>query len=660
MTPASPNPQAGGEGESARNIKQDRDDDFHLFARDADDFDFSAEYSYDDPAPFLAAHQDDTPTPPPEDELDPEWYLHVSPPDDELGWEPPENADELYASTLAYEPSDDPDELYDGTIDDAFAASEPVCEPQDAAGDQRMEPRPAIDDQPASKVATLVAEDEQPVREAPELAIIELSRLSWLENLPDMEQAMVLRCLAENEDGDARLFAQLFQGRCIYDHTEGAWYLWQGHYWAKDRHELAPLLVCECVARVYQEVNLRLGTDTRQEVQNMVKQLTRRVWDLKSLGRARRVLELARSRLPIRAEQWDTYPWLLGTAEGVIELRTGNLRPGRPTDFLRTIIPTKWRGLDEPAPRFELFLSEVFAGRPEQARTELIAFLQRALGYGITGNVREHIFLLFYGEEGRNGKDTLMSILKHVLGDTVGAVSHDVLISNGRNPSPGAATSHLCRLQGKRIAWANETSQGARFDVGQVKNLTGGSAITARELYGSEFSFEPSHLLVLLTNHKPHADASDAAFWERLCPVIFNQRFVDQPAQPNERKRDTTLHAALGAEASGILAWLVRGCLNWQKLSLDIPTEVRQARLDYLEEEDTLGDFIRECCVLDPKASISASQLYAAYKTWATDSGYRMPSSKVFGMQMKKRAKWSRKIRSVCYIGIRLEELKDT
>src|SRR5260370_11729603 len=143
--------------------------------------------------------------------------------------------------------------------------------------------------------------------------------------------------------------------------------------------------------------------------------------------RAQAVLTYAQAYLSITSRQWDTNPWLLGTREGVLDLHTGELRDGRPEEYIRTIIPTAWRGLSEPAPRFEQFLREIFADRAEAEREELIAFLQRALGYGISGEVIEHIFLVLYGEEGRNGKDTLMSVLQAVLGATVGAGSHDAL-----------------------------------------------------------------------------------------------------------------------------------------------------------------------------------------------------------------------------------------
>src|SRR5262249_27262292 len=144
-------------------------------------------------------------------------------------------------------------------------------------------------------------------------------------------------------------------------------------------------------------------------------------------------------------------------------------------------------------------------------RETLIAFLQRLLGYGITGATTEHIFPILYGEEGRNGKDTLLSTLESVLGPLVGAVSNDVFIASDRLRSGGAATPHLCDLQGKRLVWGSETKQGDKLNIAQIKLLTGGGAISTRQLHGKQYTFTPTHKLLLMTNYKPHADARDKA-----------------------------------------------------------------------------------------------------------------------------------------------------
>jgi putative DNA primase/helicase len=497
--------------------------------------------------------------------------------------------------------------------------------------------------------------------------------------VPETEIEFVLECLRDGEEGDARLYAHLFGGQCIYDHTEKQWYEWQRHYWKADETKHALLMASNHLAGQYMQASAQLSEEAAQAEQRLDPDLLKRSRDqedprikhyewlkattgslierakaLKTLRRAQAVLTYAQAYLSITSREWDTNPWLLGTREGVLDLKTGELRDGKPEEYIRTIIPTTWRGLLEPAPRFEQFLREIFADRSDAERDELIGFLQRALGYGITGHVGEHIFLMLYGEEGRNGKDTLMTRLQRVLGSAVGAVSNDVIIATGKFLTPGSATPHLCALQGRRIVWASETSKGARFDVGQVKFLTGGGDIPARQLYGRDYSFAPSHLLLLLTNNKPHADAQDSAFWDRLCPIIFTIRFVDHPAAPNERQKDRALGEALDTETSGILAWLVRGCLAWQREGLGIPASVLQARREYRGEEDTLGHFLSECCIQHAQFSIKAIRLYERYKEWTLDNGLKALNGNAFGQDMKKRFEQRRRNDGLVYSGIAL------
>jgi putative DNA primase/helicase len=458
--------------------------------------------------------------------------------------------------------------------------------------------------------------------------------------LPETELAFVLDCLSREEEGDAHLYAHLFRDKCLYDHTEGAWYEWRSHYWERDECKHALLLASGPLAAVYLEASATLSEQAAQEARRIdphlhdeetdqlrdrysrlkaqTAALIERARALRRLHRAQAVLTYAQALLTITADQWDANPWLLGTRQGTLDLRTGTLHPGQPQEYLRTVIPTPWHDLEEGAPRFERFLQEIFADRSTAEREDLLAFLQRALG------------------------------------PTVGAVSNDVIIASGKFATPGAAKPHLCALQGKRIAWASETDRGARFDVGQVKFLTGGGAIPARQLYGRDYTFEPSHLLILLTNHKPHADARDAAFWDRLCPILFTLRFVDQPTLPNERQRDTRLARALEAEVSGILAWLVRGCLAWQRDGLQVPASVLQARHEYRGEEDTLGQFLEECCLQSEGASVKAGQVYEHYKIWAQHNTLKPMTGLAFGLEMKKRFQCKRDKRGMCYVGLAL------
>ncbi len=350
-----------------------------------------------------------------------------------------------------------------------------------------------------------------------------------------------------------------------------------------------------------------------------------------------------------RPGQREGHPWLLGTRQGVLDLRTATLRPGQPDEHFPPAIPTVWKGLDEPAPRFEQFLRDILADRAEAEREELVAFLQRVLGYGITGNVNERIFLMLYGAQENNGAPMLMHVLAHVLGKTVGMLPADFLTSSGH-----AVPS--C-LQGKRIVWTTERNGAACLPAEQLKRLTDGEALPVRQLYSREHHFTPTHLLVVLTTLSPAGRQMESLGHERLCLLPLNLHFVAHPARANERQADPALKAALEAEASGILAWLVRGTLEWIRLGLAIPASVRQLA-QQPDAPNSIQDFIDQCCIREAAARVAAHQLYQHYRQWATQQQTTPLSNKQFGRALKQLGDITslRGRRGAVYAGIRLTQ----
>jgi putative DNA primase/helicase len=482
----------------------------------------------------------------------------------------------------------------------------------------------------------------------------------------EVDTDQVLRYLGMNEYGDALFFAAVFSGQVCYDHTDGTWYLWNGHHWKPDLTGKVRQLVAGVLGSLYLRAAAALNTthaelglkiqaaqsqaratdagelaswqERYKVIAEQMDALQKRVSALRSAKRNANVLRFVESEMGVTSEVWDRDPWLLPVPNGVLDLHTGTCRDGEPGDYIRTVAPTEWTGLETSSPRIEQFLHEVFEDKPDA--DELIAFVHRLLGYCITGLTTVHVFPIFYGPEGRNGKDTLLSVLKAVLGPLVGAVSNDVFIAQDKLHTGGAATPHLSALQGKRLAWGSETRQGDRLNVAQIKQLTGGGEISTRPPYAKDFyTFTPTHKLLLITNYKPHAEARDKAFWSRACLIEFTLRFVDDPKEPNERKNDPHLKETLQQEASGILAWLVRGCLAWQQQGLDMPASVQLATDRYREEEDRLLLFIQECCLVKPEAYVRAHALFTAYRIWHEDNqfGGRSMNGKLFGDEMGKR-----------------------
>jgi putative DNA primase/helicase len=265
----------------------------------------------------------------------------------------------------------------------------------------------------------------------------------------------------------------------------------------------------------------------------------------------------------------------------------------------------------------------------------------------------EHIFPIFHGA-GRNGKGTLLEVMAHVLGPYAGPTEAELILKQKMTRQSGGPTSDIIYLRGRRLIWISETDEGRRLNAGKVKWLSGGDTLTGRGNYDKrQISFRPSHKLILLTNHRPHADASDYALFQRLHLIPFNLSFVDEPQKKNERKSDKNLLEKLKAEASGILAWLVRGCLAWQKEGLNPPEAVRTATKTYQEEEDLIGQFISEKCTLGPCLQVQAGTLYAAYQEWSAENGLKPIFSVKFGREMRNRFD-SYKDRNTFYTGVDL------
>lgn len=462
-----------------------------------------------------------------------------------------------------------------------------------------------------------------------------------------MSLEAVLSAHHEAEIGDAKLFSAMYGKRLVFDRSDKTWNTWDGHHWAEDRKGMVVNLVADKVAAQY----LHAAAYKRQAGgdDELVNDLIRHGKALRFKNRINNVLALATSNpmFALVGDEWDRDPWVLPVANGVVDLRTGELRPGDPDDYIRTFAPTAWGGLETPAPRWRQFLQEVFDGDEE-----LIAFVQRLYGYGVTGLSVEHVFPVLHGQ-GRNGKDTLIETISYALGPLASTVSKDALLENFRGGG-GSATPHLFALRGLRVAWVSETNEGARLDAGQVKSLTGGGTIVARQLYGKEVRFAPSHLLTLITNHRPHVPADDYALWQRLLLIPFELSFVDDPVAAHERKKDPALKDRLRDEASGILTWLVQGCLEWQRGGLRPPERVKAATQAYQDDEDVIGQFISECCVVQSVFSVRAGDLYAAYVEWCALAGIKELGGMKFGNRVAKRFARVDKTSGRIYVGVGL------
>jgi putative DNA primase/helicase len=324
-------------------------------------------------------------------------------------------------------------------------------------------------------------------------------------------------------------------------------------------------------------------------------------------------------RIAVSSEELDGDSYLFNCASGTIDLRTGAIRPHNQGDRLTKISPVEYRESAE-CPTWLRFLGEILPDK------ELRTFLKRWFGWCLTGIVNEEILPIFYGT-GANGKSTLVNMLLEILGDYGQQAPQDLLIAKRREHP-----TELADLFGRRLVASAESEEGVRLNESLVKQLTGRERVRARFIKQDFFEFDPTHKLVLLTNHKPTIRGSDKGIWRRLKVVPFE---VTIP----ENKQDRHLTEKLRSELPGILRWGVEGCLEWQREGLPEAASIRAASDQYREEQDVLGAFFEECCIMVEEESVYVkwSTLFETYQEWCKRSGESVMKKRVFSDRLKER-----------------------
>ena len=473
-------------------------------------------------------------------------------------------------------------------------------------------------------------------------------------------------CLFANELGDSTLYATLFRDKYLFCKNTQEWFEWNCHNWKRDimNRALASVeRVTEHYLGEYKTLAGRISdmimADDKVGAGELKKQqanLLKRASQLRADKRRTACLKFAHTidqPIAIKGEEFDDKPMLFPCSTGVIDLETGKLKPGRPGDYLSMSSPVDFLGIDEPAPLWEQSLLEIFNGNEE-----LIAYIHRLFGYSMTGWVNEKVFPVLYGKTGWNGRSLIVETISHVMGDLAGSIPSEMLLSMKYAKSSAGPSPDIMSLKGIRMAFASEIDEGQRFSAAKIKWLTGKDELVGRNPHDKyPTRFYPSHKLFLMTNSQPQAPPNDKAFWERLHLIPFTISFVNRdPQEAHERRAIIDLDRQLRKEAPGILAWLIRGCLLWQKHGLNPPLLVTEATEQYRRNEDLLADFIDECCLREPGAKEKAAVLYSRFVEWYHDNvGQKEPTGTWFGKQLvQKYTKWKSE-GCVMYQGVALK-----
>ena len=486
-------------------------------------------------------------------------------------------------------------------------------------GSRKAEMKAKVEERRKQEAAARAAK----VRKAVEVAKIEL-----LDN-------DLLGYLNENRVGDAKLYSRLHRGAVVYVKYWERWLIWGGHHWIEDDFEISAQSiedVCELYLRLAEskqiEADEETDKDLKSKLQSIADTALRRVNQLRDTPGQDKLLQMTRrirDPLVVLPNQIDQQHYVKACPNGVIDLRTGELRPGKPEEYILNAIVTEYDPellrKDDPCPETNRFLLSSMDGDQE-----LVDFIWRLLGYGLITERRDHIFTIMWGEHGRNGKDTLIKLVTHVLGQTLsGDAPVEMLLQTQQVRNSSAPSPDVLTLRGMCIAWINEAEEGQRFALAKLKKLTGGGYITARGLHDKlQTTWLQTHLPIMTTNELPKAKADDAAFWSRALIIKWPLSFVERPEQPYERPADKDLNEKIGAEAKGVLARMVRGSMEYLRDGLKIPDKVRQWTREQRASWDDVGLFISEWCISESHQAnpdnytlkVSATDLHEAFCIW--------------------------------------------
>ena len=505
----------------------------------------------------------------------------------------------------------------------------------------------AQDEETSSRLHDVVStaqrlDTEQPVTGAPTLAeligedIVAKVR-EWLRLESQIESQIVDDSLHHTDMGNAQRLVERHGTNLRYCFDSGKWLIWSGRSWTADNDGQVDRFAKETIKSIYCEASCSANISDRGN-------LAKHALKSEAEGRLRAMVNLAKteSSIPVKQSMLDADPWLLNCGNGTIDLRTGKLLAHDRSNLCTKEVAIAFDS-DAKCPTWIAFLVRVMADN-----RALVKFLQRAVGYALTGMTSEQVLFFLYGT-GANGKSTFIETCRNLVGDYAQQADFDTFVPKEN----GHPRNDLARLAGSRFVAAVEAAQGRKLAENVIKQATGGDAITARFLYREYFEFSPQFKLFLVANHKPVIVGTDEAIWRRIRLIPFT---VTIP--PDER--DKQLLEKLHRELPGILSWAVRGCLDWQRDGLGEPEAVWTATESYRREMDVMADFIDESCVVGEDETEDAGLLYGKFKEWSEQNGEGDLTQKKFGAQLRERGFEAGKKRgNRCWVGLRLRHEGD-
>lgn len=409
--------------------------------------------------------------------------------------------------------------------------------------------------------------------------------------------------LGLTDQDNAIRFGRMHVGKVVYA-TGVGWLVWEGTHWRPDPEEITIKRLARDVGNRIINESMNVGGQQRGKLLAWAQQSL-------NIGKTHAMITLAKGYLEVGADELDADPWLLNFGNGTVDLRTGELRAHVPGDLITKVVNCAYNPRAK-APTWEQTVKLALGDDKESMK-----FFHRMMGYSLTGVLDEQSMFICWGPEGTNGKSTLMEGFRRAFDDYAGNADAKVLMSDWGGT---AGQSSLAGLRGARFVVLSETGDTMRLDSTILKQMTGGDTVMARALYQNVISFVPNFKLWVLTNDLPRVGDMGQATWRRIRPIPFNHQI------PKEVRRDRSLvDPELDAQQEGIMAWAVRGCLDWQQHRGELPKAVESARSEYMADQDIIRQYFAEKCEFGKGDEFKEkhSDLYSSFSSFCYESGHR-------------------------------------
>lgn len=434
--------------------------------------------------------------------------------------------------------------------------------------------------------------------------------------------------------GNARRMLDLFGEKIRFNYNDKKWFFYDKIKWQVDSVDFIRRLADKSIESMAREAQYYEAHD-----EDMAKAFQKHIKSCRSNKSKNAMIDEIKHHVPIMPGDLDKNKMLLNTPNCIINLKTLEQMPHDPNLYITKSVPIEY---DPTAgcPLWLSFLNDIFSGDKE-----LISYIQRAVGYSLTGSTSEQCAFFLYGT-GRNGKSTFLDIVRELCGDYARNIQPETIMVKSSN---GSANSDIARLKGARFVTSVEPNEGMRINEGLLKQLTGDDVVTARKLYADEFEFKPEFKLWMSTNHKPIIRGTDTGIWRRVHMIPFE---VQIPPD----KVDKDLKDKLLTEIKGIFAWAVEGVRMYNAQGLKMPAAVVATVEEYRAEMDVISSFISACCVLDPTRHVRAGDLYSVYSSWCQRNNEYCMSSTKFGTEVAKRFQKMKLTTTNIYCGLEFNE----